>query len=177
MGTRGSKSTDLRGTGPSPGTGDSSGTGSGISYQDFWEPLQRAIAGSGWDLLSSGTNFVLAARKSDWVIGMIDAQANTASQSFDYLDRWAEDKGIARSRLLVAVFSKASKKDIEAITKLQRGTRMLPQAMGAVINLQEGKFYRPDVPGITWHGSKYPLFDEQVGRDIAEALQDVLKPS
>jgi hypothetical protein len=32
------------------------------------------------------------------------------------------------------------------------------------------------VPGIIWDGHKYPIFDDQVGRDIKGALQEVLKP-
>lgn len=48
--------------------------------------------------------------------------------------------------------------------------------MGSVINLHEGKFYRPDVPGIVWNGSKYPIFDDQIGSDIEAALHAVLRP-
>jgi hypothetical protein len=172
MGTRGSKSTGQQGSGHS----SSSGTGSGISFEDFWLPFRNAIEARGWDLISN-TDFALAAKKSDWVIGMVDGTVNEAGSSFDLLDRWAEERGVARSRLLVSVYPKALKKDIDRITKkLQRGTRMLPQAMGAVIHIQGGAFYRPDVPGITWHGAKYPIFDEQVGRDIEAALQEVLRP-
>jgi hypothetical protein len=108
---------------------------------------------------------------------MIDGTVSDVDSSFDHLDRWAQERGVARSRLLVAVYPKASRREIDRVTKeLQRGTRMLPQAMGGVIHIQGGEFYRPDVPGITWHGSKYPIFDEQVGLDVKGALQEVLKP-
>ena len=172
MGTRGSKSTSPKGSGHS----SSSGTGSSISLQDFWLPLRNAIEAKGWVLLSN-TDFALAAKKSDWVVGMIDGTVSDVDSSFDHLDRWAQERGVARSRLLVAVYPKASRREIDRVTKeLQRGTRMLPQAMGGVIHIQGGEFYRPDVPGITWHGSKYPIFDEQVGLDVKGALQEVLKP-
>lgn len=89
----GSPNTGHQGT-PSTGTGHQGtpGGGSGISSQDFWNPMQKALAAKGWEVMPPGSQFALIVRKSDWVAGMIDAQANTASQSFDSLDHWAEEK-------------------------------------------------------------------------------------
>lgn len=162
------------------GTGDghsNTGTGGAISQQMFWIPMTRAMADRGWKIFQI-PGFPIVAAKEGWAVGMIDATVKDSMAAFFEFDQRIESNKVANSRLLVSVFYRASKNDVETITGLRRGDRMGSQAVAGVIHLV-GNTFNPPKPA-KWNAltgySHEPDFKEQVGKDIQEALNEISSP-
>lgn len=161
------------------GTGGSegSGTGSVISELEFWQPMREAMAARGRKPIAiPGYPFV--AEKDGWAIGMVDATAKDATAAFYEFDQKMEHNKIAPSRLLVAVFYRASQSDIETITGLRRGNRMGTQAIAGLIHLVGNSFYPPKAA--KWDPlsgySNQPDFKAEIGKEIQDVLRRITGP-
>jgi len=154
------------------------GTGHSISDQEFWKPMQKALAAKGWKPIINIPGFPIMAEKDRWVIGMVDAHLRDATAAFYELDRWIEGQNVAPSRLLVAVFYVTSKSEIETIKGLRRGNRMGTQAVAGVIHIQGGEFYAPKPAEWNALGGLHnePDFKDEIGDEIQDALKKTLGP-
>lgn len=147
----------------------------GISVPNFWPLMSNAMTAKGWRLIGV-SSFPFAAEKDGWAVGMIDAHIIDATVEFYAWDQWVERNHVASSRLFIAVFDRASQQDVEIITGLRKGNRMLPQAVAAVIHLAGCKFYWPreakwdNVTGF----SREPDFKKNIGNEIQDVLNSIL---
>jgi len=161
------------------GTGGSegSGTGSVISEIEFWQPMRNIMAAKGWKMIAL-PGFPFAAEKGGWAVGMVDAAAKDATAAFYEFDQKIERNKIAPSRLFVAVFYRASQSDVEAITDLSRGNRMGTQAVAGLIHLIGNSFYPPKPAKFDLLSgySNQPDFNEEIGREVQDALRRIAGP-
>lgn len=138
------------GSGGSTGSGSSSGTG-GAKAQ-FLRSLGKNMEKKGWKTYSV-PGFDWAATETehfddDSLFAAFDADthADMLEGAHVKLSRWADTCGekMPQTRIAVAVFDKATRDQVEFITKeLQKGTRMGKQSMTAVVDLTTGRTFEP----------------------------------